>query len=325
MPTCLHRPIKIRKNTIDFWGRRFDSWFGQSMMPNRISASSILCCLLLGACGTVTPDFQEFWAVDAANTQQKIVNISAQVSCELQKAIEQLVEQDKKISKRYSTPRKTEWIEKWGVQMTLTLNVVEKTGLTPGLSLNTPFRTASNLFAGQNVTTPQSFNLGLAGEASSTATRTGIVHVFYTVQDLLKGPPAGTTCIPSQAAEGYLFIESDLKLKEWLFAAASPSFVGLASFPASKDNGPLGQDTISHEVKFQVVTNGSINPSWKLVDISANTSPSLMGISRDRYQDLLVTLGPLDKTFSGRTVLAPSAEGIHQAQQIGLFVSSALR
>ena len=287
--------------------------------------SIIFCCAMLASCGTVTPSFTEFWADDPNNTQQKVVNISAQVSCELQKAIQQIIKQDKAIAKKYSTSRKTEWLERWGVLLTLTLNVMEKTDITPGFSFNSPLRTASNLIDGQNITTPQMFSFGLGGEAASTASRTGIVHMFYTVSDLLNGQPAGTTCIPAKPAEGFVYIESDLKLKEWLFAAVSPNFVGLAAFPTSKDNGPLGQDTISHQIKFQVVTSGGINPIWKLVDITANTSPSLVSVSRDRYQDLLVTLGPLDKTLSGRTVLAPSAEGLHQAQQIGLAVAAAVR
>lgn len=52
-------------------------------------------------------------------------------------------------------------------------------------------------------------------------------------------------------------------------------------------------DTVSIEIKFVVVTNGNVSPTWKLVRVSANTgSNPLFSAGRTRTHDLIITIGP---------------------------------
>lgn len=284
----------------------------RSIRPAFYAGVVVLISASLSACGTYVPGLHEFWGTedDAGN---KVLNIAAQVRCELRKGIYQLITDDMRIAKQFNLPRKTRFLEGWGAQVTLVLSAVEKTGLTPGVSLIKPLNDAESL------------STGLGGELSSEATREGTVHFFFTVKELLlqKGD-FGTDCIPSKPARGFMVIESDLKLKEWLYAAVAPGFTSTAEFPSSKD-GPFGQDVIQHHVKFEIVTAGTVTPVWKLVRVTANTDGPFFSARRSRAQDLTVTLGPAVATPSGRAVLAGPAENLHQAQQIGQAVGRAVR
>jgi hypothetical protein len=52
-------------------------------------------------------------------------------------------------------------------------------------------------------------------------------------------------------------------------------------------------DIYSYKVKFVIVSNGSANPTWKLVSVTANsgTLPPVTA-GRTRTHDLILTFGP---------------------------------
>ena len=79
---------------------------------------------------------------------------------------------------------------------------------------------------------------------------------------------------------------------------------------------------ITHEVKFQIVSGANATPTWKLVQVTANTASPLFNTTRDRTQDLLITLGPVQPgtPSKGTPALATAAQNSHLAQQIGQAV-----
>jgi hypothetical protein len=283
--------------------------------------------MLLAGCGTYTPDIQEFWGtrLDAA---YKVNKVSAQVVCELRRAVQRVLAENKSHSvvfgggdPQHPPPkyRDLKWFESWSTQVTLTLNVAENSSLTPGVSINSILPNAVTKFANGSVTTGQSYSTGLGANLSSTATRVDKLNMFFTVKELESPPSVGMPCIPPpQNAD--LFVQSDLKLYDWLSAALLPYDVSIINYA----NNSTAQNAISHDVKFEIVSNGNVNPTWKLVNIAANTAPALFAAGRDRSQDLDITFGPTQKGANGTPELATTAQNSHLAEQIGLAVAQAL-
>jgi hypothetical protein len=80
-------------------------------------------------------------------------------------------------------------------------------------------------------------------------------------------------------------------------------------------NKNITKDTITYEVKFVIVSTGSVTPTWKLIRVSANTSGNLFSTGRTRTHDLIITLGP---------PTAATAQ-THFASQLGNAVSNGNR
>jgi hypothetical protein len=75
-------------------------------------------------------------------------------------------------------------------------------------------------------------------------------------------------------------------------------------------------DTVSIEIKFVIVSNGNVTPTWKLVRVSANTgSTPFFGMGRTRTHDVIITIGPKTRATANT----------HLASQIGVSVSNANR
>ncbi len=60
----------------------------------------------------------------------------------------------------------------------------------------------------------------------------------------------------------------------------------------SGGGGSLGPYSVSTELKFVIVSGGSVTPTWKLLQVSANTSGTLFAVNRTRTHDLIITVGP---------------------------------
>jgi hypothetical protein len=141
--------------------------------------------------------------------------------------------------------------------------------------------------------------------------------MFFTVKELLQGTPSTSLpCIPNQPANPDLFVQSDLKLYDWLHAALLPYDTGIIDYA----NNSTAQNAITHDIKFEIVSNGNVNPQWKLVNISANTSPTLLAVGRDRTQELIITFGPAQKGN-----LSQAAANSHLATETGSAVSGAIQ
>jgi hypothetical protein len=287
----------------------------------------LLSAISIGGCGLVVPDIQEFWGTPQ-DAGIKVNKIAGQIVCELRKAVQQVYIDEREhyveiVPDPLHPPPKPQrlstWFDSWGAQVTLTLNIVENTNLAPGVTFIQPLAAAST-----------SRSLSLGATASSTATRTDKLNLFYTVQELKHGMPStGLLCIPGPT-NADLFVQSDLKLYDWLSAALVANATGIAHY----NNGSSPKNGIEHEVKFDIVSDGSVNPTWTLVRFSGDTTGSLFAVGRDRSQDLDIAFGPIASSGGGgggggggaaSAQLAPAAENSHLATQIGLAVSQALK
>lgn len=93
------------------------------------------------------------------------------------------------------------------------------------------------------------------------------------------------------------------KLEGTLQGSAKGKFEGkTSSGGASKGGGGaagggggsgFAQDSFTREIKFIIISSGNIQPTWKLVQVSANTGNSpFFSTGRTRTHDLLITVGP---------------------------------
>jgi hypothetical protein len=274
-------------------------------------------CILTG-CGTFVPEIQEFWG-DPNDVAFKVNAISSQVECELSEAVGYLEAFD-----AAHPPPKLGWLQGWVAQVTLTLTILESTALNPGVTLNTPLNNGTITYGKNVITAPQSSSFGLGGTLSSAGTRTDAITAVYRISDLAKAQ--GRSCIPP-TPNGTLFIESDLKLKQWLIQAIFPEFMGTVQYP-SVSSANVKNGFISHEVSFKIVSSGNATPTWKLVRVSANSgSLPFVNVDRERTQDLLITLGPPQSGTpqKGPPALAPAALNSALAAQIGAAVATAIK
>lgn len=71
---------------------------------------------------------------------------------------------------------------------------------------------------------------------------------------------------------------------------------GAASGGGSDKGGgsSLGPLSVSLELKFVIVSSGSVTPTWKLLQVSADTNGTLFSTGRTRTHDLIITIGPPD-------------------------------
>jgi uncharacterized membrane protein YgcG len=144
-------------------------------------------------------------------------------------------------------------------------------------------------------------------------------------------------------------IESDLGIKDWLLGAmvvndllpsdtASPppapaggragsSGGGAAPKPGGASTSGAGggstggggapkADTVSYEIKFVIVSNGNVTPTWKLVRFSANTgSSSFFGVGRTRTHDLIITIGPNTTVTNNANLASQISAGVSSANR----------
>lgn len=286
--------------------------------------STVFAFSVLSGCGTVVPEIQEL--PGSPNDGDLLVQaIVRKVHCEVQDAVQDVISRDADAAARGANggKRLLAWLDTWGAQVQLNLTIVESTSLNPGVTLNTPMIPANTIFPG-NIVVPaaQSYNFGIGAMLSSEATRTDQVGAYYTVPELMR---SRIEC-KSDPFQGSLLLQSDLKLREWLRA--------LALIHDTGDSGDTsGKNVISHEVKFKIISSGSLTPTWTLVRVSANTGGPFFNTKRDRTHDLTITLGPDEKLTSAKggkrsvvsNQLSSAAASTFLASQIGLAVSNGVR
>ena len=305
------------------------------MLSARIAwLSSFGFVIALGGCGTYVPEIQEFWG-NSKDASYKVNKISGQVACELRKAVQQVFWDNENNPTQFvcdaahpcdpenPPPRHRDlaWFELWAAQVTLNLNIVENTNLAPGASFINHLSNAVLPLPGGNVGASQMFTLGVGGTLSSTATRTDKLNMFFTVKELKSGKPSTRlSCIPNRQANADVFLQSDLKLYDWLSAALLPYNADIINY----QNNSTAQNAISHEVKFEIVSNGNVNPTWTLVRFTGNSSGNLFGAGRDRTQDLTITFGPTQQNGKSPPELATPAANSHLANEIGTAVAQAI-
>ena len=268
---------------------------------------------MLGGCGTYVPEIQENpWASDP---DRLVVAIVGSIHCELRNAVTYVINSDRWRCWKRGLPLAANWLNDWGTQVTITLTTDEQSSFNPSgsyISILHPMTSIFTLLGGASV--------------SSEATRIETLNYYYTVKELYdagKGKPCSSTTVANFADHppGSLLIQSDLKLEEWLSAVVQSQAVGDISItnPPPTSN-QTAKNALSHEVKFVIVTNGSITPMWKLVHATINQTGSLFTASRTRTHDLSLTFGPNVKAPDGSNSLGlgTPATNANLAQQIGI-------
>jgi hypothetical protein len=206
-------------------------------------------------------------------------------------------------------------MDDWGVQMTLSLTVAEKGASNPTV----------NWFPPSPATAV--FNLSAGANLSAEATRIDKINAYHLVRDLRLH-----RCPQENRPGGPFLMQSDLKLKEWLFDAITAERTNSVNFGF----GPKGTNVLTHQVKFEVVSNGSVTPTWKLTRVSVNPSGSFLFASRIRTHELILTLSPAEKTVLTQVVkgkptyivvMHPSRQGedLHLSATIGSAVADSVK
>jgi hypothetical protein len=282
----------------------------------------LLLSLLVSGCGLNVPAIKEAWD-GPRGTEQIEFEIKKRVYCDLREAVRKADNipyfvEDRATGRRI---RKPIIPDQWGAQISLLLQVDEAGALNPGVALTEPLRNAITPFSNGNVTSPQSFSLGLGGTLSSTATRIDKFDPYYPIAFLRKPDTKDSPCYPQNdpflangqvPASSSLLLQSDLGIDRWLEEAMFTNVFLPSVNPGASKNKDT-PDTVSLEIKFIVVSSANVNPTWKLVRVTANNGNApLLSAGRTRTHDLIITIGPSNE----RT------RDTHLASQIGQAVNS---
>jgi hypothetical protein len=257
----------------------------------------------LSGCGVTTPEIQEFWG-DQNQAGAMESAIAVEIECELSNALKNIHEKTSAKTVEGEELRQSyDFVFDWNAQANFIFYVDEQTTVNPTLSF---------------INSTQIFTLGLSGSNKTEAVRTDKAALVYKVRNLIKGPKY--PCNAPRATAGTVFLTSDLRIEEWLLQALNLSVAQRLS--SGKPLYPKKVDAISHDIKFEIVSSGGISPSWKLVRFGAGSSPLFSG-SRDRYQDLLLTLGPPDNAHPDQ--LGPGGQTSVLSSQISNAINTSGR
>lgn len=183
-----------------------------------------------------------------------------------------------------------EWLRDWQAKISLKLTVDDTGGFNPAIAIVDPMHNVISTFSkGGNVTSPQSFTMGLGMTSSTQATRVETIAFTFNLSDLLKYDPLpddATSC----EGHGRVPILGSLKLNDFIVGKA-----GMAASPDTIPNsGTISPFTVfSDQVTFVVTVSGNVNPAWKLVHFGGQTGNNqLLTAMRKRTQDVTLTMGP---------------------------------
>jgi len=304
---------------------------------------SICAALGVTGCGTYVPDLQEFYQTKT-EARLRVGALVQHLECEVITAVQSVLLEDEDLveyRKAAGLPKATvlDWLKKWAAQITLTLTVAEKSALNPNLTLN-KYLPNVILFPNYKSTTgvvsvSQTFNLGLAAAFSTDATRKETLSLYLDLSKFTdpshlnlarEARDPNTGQLPSCNAVNGIFIDSDLKFKDWIFDATLPAAVERGPYSGyeqslEKEEKIAKKDVLSHEVTFVIIYGGNVTPAWKLVNISGNQgSTPFLSAQRTNTQDAIITLGPMiDNTLS------QAAQNTILASQIGIAVANAIK
>jgi hypothetical protein len=238
---------------------------------------------LLGGCGTYVPGLEEPLS-SPADGQLLLLSIVQNIDCEIRNSIGDIIRTDKEdVRTGFKKRRQTEWLDDWGVQTTLTLQVNERGAINPVVKWLPPSPADAI------------FTLAGAGSLSTEATRMNKMGSYLSVAQIVRG----TRCVPESRPGGLFLLQNDLKLREWLLDIVMIKATGVAQIPPAKD-------LIQHQVTFEVISSGSLAPVWTLTRVVVNGDGSLLEAKRGRKHDLLITLGPVDPMMVVNTKQDPA-------------------
>jgi hypothetical protein len=280
--------------------------------PGSLHTLVYLCLVSLAGCGTSVPNITEFWG-DRDSSVLAVNAVANQLQCELKRSVQDVM------NDRVTGPQVTKLISKWIVQVNLNLTIDEQTQFNPGVSLKDPFAPVKTTFPSGNIITNPTFSLGIGANTSADTARVQKLTFLYKISDLVQLPfglnPSISACVQNMPP-GYLMTQSDLKIEEALRAGILPYTIQGASIPPS---------AIVHQVTFKINTNGGITPVWTLVRVTANTTNPLLGVTRNRTQDVIFTFGPASQQEGQQPVLAQPAQNAAFAAEIGSAIATSLQ
>jgi len=208
------------------------------------------------------------------------------------------------------------FLQSWGVQVSLLLTATEKSALAPGVSVISPL--------------PSTYLTSLGGAFSGQADRIDTQQRLYPVTDFLKGGSrydSGITNRPCRSKigePGTLFVQTDSGFRDDLFSFVSTLYTKTADEPLDGQAGTV--IGMSHNIKFDILTDASVTPTWKLVRVTTTSSP-LFDARRDRSQQLIITLGPLQgkgPANKGLRSLSVAAQSSQNSQELAAYIAAQL-
>ncbi len=198
-----------------------------------------------------------------------VKGIATHVRCELGRSIKAKFLNDKVRQKL---------MQGWAAKIALNLKVIDEGTASPSVS---------------GFTTPMRFIGSLAGNYKADATREMTITYFVLIDELVRDEDAGTFDVygnPRKCpVEQEDPISGELGIDQTLESALR-SWDSMHVLSDHIKGGPF--DTISHHVSFVALTGVTATPTWKLKNVSADTSGTLFGANRTTTDDLVITLGP---------------------------------
>ena len=272
--------------------------------------------LAISGCATVVPDTRQFGTTKLDNELHKNALID-HIKCELRNAYTTIRFEDAVTNKfRKSPQRNLEWFDNWGATVSLKVVVAEHLGVAPALTFITPMRNVVRTFpTGGPVTSQQNSSLGFTAARTSDVTKTETIAFFVAFKDLVDEVSSNAIVIDASRKNGCRLsseqmVDGDLKIYDFMEDNIFPARHGgvldrpstsPGAKPNTKETSPFS--AFNYEVQFVVATSGGLNPSWKLVDLSANPTGPLLAVGRTRTNDLILTMGPMKADGPSQTVL----------------------
>jgi hypothetical protein len=241
----------------------------------------IAIALPLAGCGTVPPKLTEAWEAQDVGPDM-VFNIKRNILCETIAAIRKI----NGIKTSFGPPIPADY----GVQLQLTLAITESAGFTPNVAYNRTLPTGSEA----GVSIGRNWGVGLAGELSSTATRTDSSYTYWRVGNIAGVGKNKALCDmedwPIDRTVVSHLVQSDLGIARFLADNTKAADLLHSSKPVGVKK-PEKIDVYSYDLKFAVVSSGGISPVFKLVSLSGGGTP-IINLSRTRTHELLLTFGP---------------------------------
>jgi hypothetical protein len=215
---------------------------------------------------------------------QFVQRIAAHVRCELSTAVKREYPRE--------AHSKRDLLKKWVAKVGLTITADDKGQANPGVAF---------------INRAQTFTGSLGAQFMADGTRVMSVTYFVPFQDLVADPtPVDNdgNALPCEIRE-IEPIAGHLGIHDTLEAALQP-WDGTDTLGETVTGGPY--DTITHHVTFQVQAGASATPSWKFVNVTANTGGNFLSATRTRTDDLLITFGPGVLTSGHKLVPSPEID-----------------
>lgn len=269
---------------------------------------SILCCLLLAACGTYIPS-QRDWPLDSDREVNDMNSVLVRsIVCELSYAVTQAIRNDLSLApKRRSGRVYSSFLADWGVEVATDLTVTENgtvnpTGLwTPVSPLTTVFTLAGSISGGAVSTNENKYN------------------VFYPLSALYKPklfPPDSDVrpCRdPRGNKEGSPLVDIDLRILPLLESRIQLVELHLAEAPMEKEIIAGEKNVLTQTVSIKLTVSGNITPTWKLTTGTINPTGNFLNAGRERTHQVVFTFGQLGP---GGKSLSFLAEQTHLNEQL---------